>query len=88
MKIDQLQFVTNEPTPKTLKLGDTEYTVGIKQIAFGDMEKIGASTVALISNAVIFDDGQTLTIEQAERLDVATAAALLTLINEVNGPKA
>lgn len=87
MKIEELRFVSAEPIAKTLKLGDNEYTVGIKQISFGDAEKIGASTVSLISHAVLFD-GQALTVEQAGRLDVATAAALIALVNEVNSPKA
>ena len=88
MKIDQLPFVSAEPIAKTLTLGDTEHTVYIKQISFGDMEKIGSSTLALLSTAVVFDDNQTLTPEQAARLDVPTAAALLALVNEVNSPKA
>ena len=88
MKITDLNFIPNEPVQKSIKISDTEYTVGIKRLSFGDMERIGSSSVAMLANLVIFDDGQTLTIEQAQSLDVATAAALLTLINEVSGPKA
>lgn len=88
MKIEQLQFVAAEPIAKTLKLGDNEYTVHIKRISFGDLERIGNSPAALICHSVIFDDDQKLAAEQVQNLDVQTAAALLALINEVNGPKA
>lgn len=87
MKINELQFVPDEPVTKTLKLGDAEYTVGIKQIAFGDMERIGNSAAALISHAVVLDGGETLSEPQVARLPVATASALLALINEVNAAK-
>ncbi|MFT3850483.1 MAG: hypothetical protein QM739_17935 [Propionivibrio sp.] len=58
MKIEQLQFVAAEPIAKTLKLGDNEYTVHIKRISFGDLERIGNSPAALIRHSVIFDDDQ------------------------------
>ena len=87
MKISDLSFVSDEPVNKTLTIGETEYTVGIKQISFADMEASAGSSVGLISRAIIFDGGQTLTPEQAARLDVTTAASLIRLINEVNAPK-
>lgn len=87
MRIDQLNFVSDEPITKTLKIGETEYTVGIKQISFADMEESRGSSVALISRAVVFEGGQTLSIEQAGKLDAAVAVKLIALINEVNAPK-
>lgn len=87
MKITDLNFVSDEPVIKTLKIGATEYTIGIKQISFADMEESRGSSVALISRAVIFEGGQTLTVEQAGKLDTATAVKLIALINEVNAPK-
>jgi hypothetical protein len=87
MKISDLNFVSETPVTKTLKIGDNEYTVEIKQISFGDMEAAKGSSVALISRCVIFDGGQTLTEEQAARLDMQTAAQLTALIAEANAPK-
>ena len=87
MKISDLSFVSDEPVNKTLKIGETEYTLGIKQISFADMEASAGSSVGLISRAVIFDGGQTLTPEQAARLEPSFAIKLVRLINEVNSPK-
>ena len=87
MKISDLCFVADEPVQKTLTIGDAEYQIGIKQISFADMEASAGSSVGLISRAVVFEGGQTLSIEQAGKLDAAVAVKLIALINEVNAPK-
>ena len=87
MKISDLSFVADEPTTKTLTIGDAEYQVGIREISFADMEESRGSSVALISRAVVFEGGQTLSVEQAGKLDAAVAVKLSGLINEVNSPK-
>lgn len=91
MKISDLNFVSETPVTKTLKLGDVEYPIGVRQLSCGDHLQVAAATVprnvALIAKAIVFEDGQQLTDEQATKLDVGTAAALLDLIQEVNAPK-
>lgn len=91
MKISDLNFVSETPVTKTLKIGGTEYAIGVRQLSCGDHLAINASTaprnLALIAKAIVFEDGQQLTDEQASQLDVGTAAALLDLIQEVNAPK-
>ena len=91
MKISDLNFVSETPVTKTLKLNDVEYPINVRQLSCGDHLQVAAATVprnmALIARAIVFEDGKQLTDEQACRLDISTAAALLDLIHEVNAPK-
>ncbi|UCV27009.1 phage tail assembly chaperone family protein, TAC [Ferribacterium limneticum] len=98
MNLEQLRtagaFVSSEPVKVPVTWKDHSFDLYVRKLAFGDAERLmndeQNSTVALIAAAVLLGEGaeQTpITRDDAERLDVSLAAAMLTAINQVNAVK-
>lgn len=96
MNLEQLRtagaFVSTEPVKVPVTWKDHSFDLYVRKLAFGDAERLmndeQNSTVALIAAAVLLGDEQTpITRDDAERLDVSLAAAMLTAINQVNSVK-
>jgi len=93
MNIQDLQkagaFVSTEPQKHAVEWKDHKFDVHVKALSFGDVERLTAangSTCSLLAASILLgEDKQPLTLEQAERLDVSLAAALLNAVNAVNG---
>jgi hypothetical protein len=96
MNIEQLRaaggFVADEPVKVPVTWKDKTFDVHIRRLAFGDVERMMRdevnSSVDLIAASVLLgDDFTPISHEDAARLDVTLAGALLTAVNEVNAPK-
>jgi hypothetical protein len=96
MNLEQLRtagaFVSNEPVKVPVTWNEHSFDLYVRKLAFGDAERLmndeKNSTVALIAAAVLLGEEKApLSREDAERLDVSLAAAMLTAINQVNAVK-
>lgn len=93
MNLQDLQqagaFISTEPQKHPVEWKDHKFDVHVKALSFGDVERLTGSTCSLLAASILLgDDKQPLTLEQAERLDVSLAAALLNAVNAVNGGNA
>lgn len=93
MNLQDLQqagaFVSTEPQKFPVEWKEHKFDVHVIALSFGDVERItsaSGSTCSLLAASILLgDDKQPLTLEQAERLDVSLAAALLQAVNAING---
>jgi hypothetical protein len=94
MNLEQLKaagaFLPRDNVKAEIEWNGNTFDIHVRRLAFGDVERLlnsdGNPSVSMIAAAVLIGEEQApISYEDAERLDVTLAAALVAAVNSVNG---